>query len=374
MKFSDIPGQDDVKRRLREMADSDRIPHAFVLEGPSGTGKFALARAMAQYIHCKHRTADGEPCGVCPACIQHQTYSNVDTLYSFPVLKNGKQTAISDDYFAEFKDFVEESPFMDFDAWLQKLGNANGRPQMYVEEGAELLRRLGFMSRSTKYKIVLMWLSERMNEETANKLLKLVEEPTGDTIFIMTSDSPREILPTIYSRTQRITVPRYSDADIAMYLVGKGISPGRAADAARVAQGNMNLALRLASDGDGNALYFDLFTSLMRLAYARKVGELRQWSVDVAALGRETSMKFIDYSCRMIRESFIAHLKVDELLSMSDAERAFVSKFFPFINEKNVEDMIAVFDRTRRDIAANANAKIVFFDLAVRIIMYIRRK
>lgn len=374
MKFSDIPGQEQVKARLRSMVDSDRIPHAFVLEGPAGSGKFALARALAQYIHCTHRTPDGEPCGKCPACVQHQSFSHIDTLYSFPVIKNGRQTAISDDYLTEFKDFLGESPFMDFNLWLGKLGNINAQPHMYVEEGAELLRRLGFMTRSSRYKIVLMWLPERLNEETANKLLKLVEEPTGDTVFIMTSDNPRTILPTIYSRTQRIAVPRYSDADVALYLVGKGISPANAADAARVAQGNMNLALRLATGDEENATFFDLFVRLMRLAYARKVGELREWSIEVAGLGRETETKFIDYCCRMTRESFITHLHVDSLLSMSDAEQAFVQKFFPFINEKNVEDIIALFDRSRRDIIANANAKIVFFDVAVKIIMYIRRK
>lgn len=374
MKFSDIPGQEQVKARLRSMVDSDRIPHAFVLEGPAGSGKFALARAVAQYIHCTHRTPDGEPCGRCPACVQHQSFSHIDTLYSFPVIKNGRQTAISDDYLTEFKDFLGESPFMDFNLWLDKLGNINAQPHMYVEEGAELLRRLGFMTRSSRYKIVLMWLPERLNEETANKLLKLVEEPTGDTVFIMTSDNPRAILPTIYSRTQRIAVPRYSDADVALYLVGKGISPANAADAARVAQGNMSLALRLATGDEENATFFDLFVRLMRLAYARKVGELREWSVEVAGLGRETEIKFIDYCCRMTRESFITHLHVDTLLSMSDAENAFVQKFFPFINEKNVEDIVALFDRSRRDIIANANAKIVFFDVAVKIIMYIRRK
>ncbi len=374
MKFSDIPGQEQVKRRLREMVDSDRIPHALLLEGPSGTGKFALARALVQYIHCIARTPEGEPCGKCPACQQHESFMHLDTLYSFPVVKKGRPTALSDDFREEFKEFIAESPFMDFDSWLSRLDNINAQPHIYVEEGSELIRRLSFMTRSSKYKIVLMWLPERLNVETANKLLKLVEEPNSGCIFIMTSDTPRDILPTIYSRTQRIAVPRYSDSEIALYLVGKGISPARAADAARVAQGNMNRALQFAiADENGNK-FFDLFTSLMRLAYARKVAELRQWSLDVAALGRETSMKFIDYCCRLIRESFINHLQVSELSSMSDVEHAFVQKFYPFINEKNVEDLIALFDRSRRDIAANGNAKIVFFDVAVRTIMYLRRK
>lgn len=375
MKFSDIPGQEQVKARLRQMADSDRIPHALMLEGPSGCGKFALARAMAQYVNCRNRTPDGEPCGQCRSCQQYDSFSHIDTIFSFPVIKKKSGSpALSDDFFDDFKELMAESPFMDFDLWLQKLGNINARPQIYVDEGAELLRRLSFMTRSARYKIVLMWMPERMNEDTANKLLKLVEEPVNDTIFIMCSDKPRNVLPTIYSRTQRITVPRYTDAEVALYLVGRGVAPAKAADAARIAEGDMNLALRLSATSEQTDTYFDLFVRLMRLAYARKVGELREWSVEVAGMGREPVMQFIDYCCRMIRESFISHLHVDALLAMSDAERAFVQKFHPFINEKNVEDLIELFDRSRRDIAANANAKIIMFDLAVRTIMYIRRK
>lgn len=376
MKFADIPGHDEVKTRLRAMVDTDRIPHALLIEGPAGTGKFALARAMAQYIHCTNRTPDGEPCGKCPSCQQHLSFNHIDTLYSFPVIKKGRSTAISDDFLPQFTEFVGESPFMDFDLWLEKLDNINARPHIFVEEGAELLRKLGFMNRRSKYKIVLMWLPERLNDETANKLLKLVEEPTGDTIFIMTSDNAREILPTIYSRTQRVNVLRYSDFQVTEWLIERGVAATKAAHAASISKGNLNTALRLAesSDDDSSARFFDLFVSVMRLAYARKVAELRQWSLDVASLGREPAMQFLDYCTHMIRESFVMHLATPGLLSVNDAENAFLSKFFPFINEKNVEDMIDLFNRSRRDIAANANAKIIFFDLAVRIIMLLRRK
>lgn len=375
MRFADIPGHNEAKRRLREMADADRIPHALLIEGPEGIGKFALARAMAQYIHCTARTPDGEPCGHCPACRQHQTFNHIDTIYSFPVVKKSSgKTAISDDYIEQFREFVAESPFMDFELWLEKLDNINAQPHMFVEEGAELVRRLTFMTRQSRYKIVLMWLPERLNADTANKLLKLIEEPIGDTIFIMTSDNVREILPTIYSRTQRLSLTRYSDAEVAGALMAGGMDATTASTLAPLAEGNVCRALRQSRTADDSALNFDLFVRLMRLAYARKVGELRDWSVEVAALGREPAMQFIAYCCRIIRESFVMHLHVDELQSLNQAERAFVAKFFPFINEKNVEDLIAMMDRSRRDIAANANAKIVFFDLAVRTIMYLRRK
>lgn len=375
MKFADVPGHDDVKRRLREMADSGHIPHALLLEGPAGTGKFMLARAFAQYVHCTNRTPEGDSCGVCPSCRQHETFNHIDTVFSFPVIKRkGGGATLSDDYIEEFREFMSKYPFMDFEQWLLALDNINAQPMMYVEEGAELVRRLTYMARRSDFKIVLMWLPERLKEETANKLLKLIEEPFGDTIFVMVSDMPRAILPTIYSRTQRVEVKRYEVAELTAILRGMGCDERLAYDLARVSEGNVNTALRLSELSEERAQQFTLFATLMRMAYQRKVLELRKWSEEVAKLGRETSMQFIDYSTRLIRESFLTHLHMPELLTLDSRETEFVARFFPFINEKNVEDLIRLFDDARRDIAANGNAKIVFFDLAVRVIMLIRRK
>lgn len=375
MRFADIPGHDDVKRRLREMADTGHIPHALLLEGPAGAGKFMLARAFAQYIHCTNRTSDGDSCGVCTACRQHDAFNHIDTVFTFPVVKKkGGGVSLSDDFIEDFRTFITEHPFMDFEHWLTALDNINAQPQIYVEEGAELLRRLTYMARQSQFKVVLMWLPERMKEETANKLLKLIEEPFGDTIFLMVSNNPRAILPTIYSRTQRIEVRRYDTDELEEILHSYGCSWEQARDLARVSEGNVNLALRLSDMSEERTRQFELFATLMRKAYQRNVLELRKWSEEVAKLGRETSMQFIDYATRLIRESFLTHLHVRELLTLDSRETDFVAKFFPFINDKNVEELIALFDDARRDIAGNGNAKIVFFDLAVRVIMLIRRK
>lgn len=374
MRFADIPGHEEEKRRLREMADSGRIPHALLLEGPAGTGKFALARAFVQYIHCRHRTADGDSCGVCDACRQQESFNHIDTIYSFPVVKrkNSKVT-LSDDYIEEFHEFMRQSPFMDFSKWLEMLGNINGQPQIYVEEGNELIRRLTFMTRRSAYKTAIMWLPERMMEPTANKLLKLIEEPFGDTILVFVSNRPRNILPTIYSRLQRVTVSRYSDSELAEILRGDGLDAATAADLARIAEGNVNEALQQSGVGEERLRQFELFVQLMRKAYARRVGELRKWSVEVSELGREGAMRFIDYMTRLLRESFLSHLADPRLLTMNRAELEFVSRFFPFINERNISDFCRLADEARRDIAANGNAKMIFFDMAVRAIMLIRR-
>lgn len=372
MRFADIPGHEAVKDRLRNLVDSGRMPHALLLEGPAGSGKFALARALTQYIHCRNRSG-GDSCGRCPDCVQHQTFSHIDTVYSFPVNKKKGKTTISDDYLAEFQRFITDHPFMDMRLWTPMLDNANSQPQIYVEEGVELLRRLTFMTRRSAYKVALMWLPEKMMVPTANKMLKLVEEPFEDTLFIMSSDQPRLILPTIYSRTQRIEVPRYSDSELSVILTSMGMAPGAVADAVAVAAGNVNEALRMCSEASSRTMFLGLFTELMRKAYSRKVSLLRAWSLQVADLGREGAIQFIDYMSRMVRESFIMHLQDNRLLACSAAEKAFLQRFHPFINNRNVEDFIAQLDSARLQIAANVNAKIVFFDLAVRTIILLRR-
>lgn len=373
MRFADIPFHDDVKQRLREMVDADRLPHALLLEGPSGCGKFMLARALVQYLHCQNRNG-GEPCGQCPACLQHQSFNHIDTLFSFPVVKKSGSTALSADYNDVFCDFLSESPFMDFDTWLMMLDNINAQPQIYVEEGAELLRRLGFTAHGSRYKVVLMWLPERLKEETANKLLKLVEEPSDDTKFIMVSNNSREILPTIYSRTQRISVRRYDDAEIASWLTAqKGIGADDAAAIARLAGGSINRANALLGASKRSKANFDYFVSLMRLAYQRKVSDLRAWSTDLAKEGREGVMSFFEYAARMLRENFIYALGVGTLNCLNAEENSFSSRFSPFVNERNVEELMDVFDKARIDIAANANAKIVCFDVAIKVILLLKR-
>lgn len=374
MRFRDIPGHEDVKERLRAMADERRVPHALLLEGPVGSAKFMLIRALAQYIHCENHTPDRDSCGKCPSCLQHQTFNHIDTIYSFPVIKKAGKSTISNDCFGEFKNFISDSPYMDIEKWIAMLGNINSQPVIYVEEGAELIRRLNFTARQSLFKIVLIWLPERLKEETANKLLKLIEEPHPDTIFLMSSDNSRAILPTIYSRVQRIAVSRYSDDEIKHFLTASyPVSETDAETLARLSSGNVIEALSLVDISRMRQQFLDYFIELMRKAYQRKIGLLRQWSNDVAALGREQIIKFLDYASRLIRENFILNLHVDQLNYLTEDERKFSVNFARFINERNVLKMFEVLNKAREDIAGNANPKIVLFDLAVKTILLIKQ-
>lgn len=356
------------------MIDADRIPHALLLEGMPGIGKFALARAAAQYIHCTNRTPDGDSCGVCPACLQHQSHNHIDTIYSFPVVKKNSKATISNDYAAEFHDYLDREKFMEFDAWMSALSTTTAQPVIYVEEISSLIDRVNLKARQSKYKVVLMWLPERLRPEAANKMLKIIEEPYPDTIFILTSGNPRGILPTIYSRTQRIAVSPYSDSEIEAMLESElAVDPTVAQAAAALAEGSYTAATHLVSIDGERRKFMALFINLMRAAWQRRVKDLREWSVSVAALGREGSLRFYQYCARMIGENYIYNIGDDNLIAMTADEKAFSSKFAPFINERNVEALLSLFNEACTDTQLNANGKIIAFDLAVKTILLLKK-
>ena len=373
MKFSDIISHESAKNRLRVFVDSGRIPHAILLEGQQGIGKFALARAFAQYVHCENRI-NGDSCGCCPSCIQHQSFNHIDTHFVFPIIKKGSgKSAVSDDYIEEWREFLSQNPYMDFDKWLILLDNINAQPHIFVDESLDLIRKLNYTAHKAKYKIVLLWLPERMKLECANKLLKLIEEPFSDTLFVMVSNDSKQILPTIYSRTQRVELLRLGDDSIANYLVEKFASdPTTALSIAHLAEGNINKAEKEFAVSKEKSQFFEMFVELMRLAYQRKINDLKRWSNDAASLGREPAIQFLNYCQRLIRENFIYNLNVNELNYMNKSEAQFSVNFARFITERNVQKLIEVLNKAQIDISGNANSKIVFFDLSIKVILLLK--
>lgn len=376
MKFSEIPGHINIKKRMRQMATADRLPHAIIIEGPEGIGKLAMARAFAQYIHCENPDPEGDACGVCRSCRLHQSMNHVDTHYSFPVVKlDGMNSApVSEDFYQEWSSFVNGRIYTDINSWADTFNKKNGRPIIYVTESEALVRKLAFTSHVSRYKVVILWLPERLNENAANKLLKMIEEPFEDTVFILVTNSPAEILPTIYSRVQRLTMKRLPDEIVAENLMKRGnLSQSDSMSIAHNASGNMIKALKQLEADDDIRTYFDSFVSLMRLAYKRDVKALRDWADDLAATGREKELAFYEYSSRMIRENFMLNFRVPALTYLSDTELAFASKFASFITVANVEKMIQVFNDAQRDIAGNGNGKIINYDVAIKTILLLRK-
>lgn len=374
MRFSDIPGQEEAKRRLRELAEGGRIPHAILLEGPEGTGKHALARAFLQYVGC-HDRRDGDSCGRCASCRQHSALQHIDTVYSFPYVKRKSGgITLSSEYLKEFIEFVHESPFMDSALWLEKLGKPNTRPSMFVEEANELIRRLSFSSHSSPYNSVVIWQVDRLNEPASNKLLKVLEEPPGASIIVMTTDEPMNLLPTIYSRAQRIKVKRLSDEEIADWMVSvSDIDEPAARQIAPLAEGSLLAAQRLLSSRHDTDRFLEFFKSLMRLAYRRDIAGLKEWSLTVATEKRDTIVEFLEYVARMVRENFVANLHRDNLNLMTAAEKEFSVNFARFINEKNVQYIFDGISEAINDIRGNVSPKIVLFDFAITVILRLKQ-
>lgn len=377
MKFCEVIGQKKAIDRIVSMVNRDEIPHAILLYGEQGIPKLALARAFAQYIHCENRI-NGDSCGICPSCKQHQTLNHGDTFYSFPTIKKSsvrEDKACSDDYCEEWREFLFNNPIVeDYEKWLSILKNENAQPSIYKGESVSILHKMTLSSMSSKYKVLIMWLPEKMNISCANKLLKLIEEPSNDSIFILVSDNYSEVLPTIFSRTQRIELNRLSTAEISEYLQSKYnlIQQDATAIAAR-SDGNILRAENSLAYESENKEFFSEFVKLMRLAYSRDLKQLKEWSERIFSYKREKIRRFLKYSSRMVRENYIYNIHEPHLNYLTNQEEEFSIKFSPFINEVNVIKMLEEFNKAEIDITGNGNGKIILFDLAIKITILIKR-
>lgn len=374
MRFSDVIGHKEQIHNLVALANRKRVPHALLFHGPSGVGKTTVARAFIQYLYCSN-PVNGDSCGKCPACLQTSKLNNPDVHFVFPIVKKSNPPkAISADYAQEWSQLLNNFPFMPPLQWLDIIDAGNSRPMIYVNESEELLRISSLSSYGNGKKIFLIWQPEKMNAEAANKLLKVIEEPFEDTVFILVSNNPAEIMPTIRSRLQSFEFKPLPHSEIRDYLLNSGKSPQEAESLAAIARGNMNSASVLAdSSGEFNVFKED-FIQVMRACYARKMPELKTLADKFAAYGREKSLRLLNYFARMIRESFISNLKDPAFVALTPDESTFVEKFHPFINAANVEELASEIDRAVNDISRNANQKIVWFDLFLEFSRLIRTK
>ncbi len=372
MKFSDIIGHHEIKDALRRMVDTGRIPHAIMLSGAPGIGKTRLARAFAQYIHCTSRH-NGDSCGRCPSCIQHQALNNPDMHYIYPVLRQSNpKRSVSLDYIDEWRKMLTEDSYMDPTTWLTLLDAGNSQPAIYVDEADDLNATAALSAFREDYKIFLIWLPERMRPETANKLLKLIEEPFGDTLFILVSNDSSSVLPTIFSRTQRFNLRPLTVPELTEILISEDFDNSTAVNAAPLAEGSIHNARAVAKADNDVAEFSNLFKAIMRAAYARKLGMLRQLTEKASAMGRERLRSFLTYCARMVRENFICNLHQENLNLMTSDEKEFSTRFAPFIHEGNAPQLLNQFSLAIRDIERNANAKIVMFDLGLYLCALIR--
>lgn len=379
MNWSEVIGQEDIKQKLTSMVDDEHVPHAMILCGPYGCGKMAMAMAMASYLLTEGSMRINPQFNKANSEAMIGQWEHPDLHFSFPTIKRAGMSAdhqpVSGDYAKEWRQMLMQGPYFNISQWMDYMDAANQQAIITGAESDELARKLSLKSSLGGYKVAVIWLPERMNLTSANKLLKLLEEPPHQTIFIMASEEPEKLLDTIKSRTQRIDMKRLTNKDICDALVQqRGIDEAAAQRIARLANGNWMNALDALNTSNENRQFFDMFTMLMRLAYTRNIKELKKWSEAVAAYGREKQRRMLVYFIGQVRENFMYNFRNPELTYMTVEEENFSKKFSPFINELNVIEISELMERANRDIGQNANAKVVMFDMALKMIVLLLRK
>ena len=381
MRFCEIIGQEGVKQQLCQTVKDGRIAHALLFTGISGVGKLGLALAYAQYIACPNRS-DSDSCGICPSCLQYQKLQHPDLHFAFPIVK-GDGGDVCDDFVDKFRNLILENTYFDLEDWYRSLGVETKQGMIYEKESSEILRKLSLKSFADGYKVMLIWQPEKMNVHCANKLLKLLEEPPQKTLFLLVSERPEQLLATILSRVQQVRVPRLTEETIAEAIQREytWIETEAAKELAHMANGSYLTALRGMNDSEDNQNFFDDFVALMRNAWL--VGKkkdysallkLRQWSFDMAdsKVGREKQKAFLQYAQRQVRENYIYNFGYREMNFQTENEKQFSTKFAPFIHDGNVEKMMNELGKAEQQIAQNGNAKIIFFDLCLQMIVLVK--
>ena len=378
MFFRDVIGQQEVIGQLIKDAQAGTVPHALLFCGPEGTGKLQTAIAFSRYLLCRDKGTGTESCGTCPSCVKMDKLVHPDLHFVFPVINKSKtagRSTISDDEIGTWREFVLENRYFGFEDWMNAIDAENKQARIFVTESESITSKLSLKSVEGGYKIVIIWHAEKMKAECANSLLKLLEEPPAGTVFILVSDTPEQMLETIVSRTQRIEFKRIPIAEIEVSLTGPGygLDSGNARKIAHFSGGSWLKAVKALRINAESEEFLDYFMQLMRFTYARKLKELKSWSDNMAAGGREWQKRFLEYCQRMIRENFICNFHEPELNYMTEREEQFSIRFAPYVNEKNIIGLTNVISDAQRDIEQNVNSKMIFFDLSLKIIMLMKQ-
>ena len=374
MKFSEVIGQHEISKRMMQMVADEKVPHALMLCGPAGCGKLAVALAMASYL-----LGDRDESANANAVAMLAKFQHPDLHFVYPVIRtagtSSEKKITSDDFTRQWTSLLTETAYFSFEEWLNRMEAVNQQAQIFAAEGDVITHKLSLKSSQGGYKVCLIWLPERMHTTFANKILKLLEEPPAQTVFILVSEEPHLLLETIRSRVQRIDLRRIDDEDIEKALMAKrGLDAGNAHRITRIANGNWLKAKEMLDASNENNQFLDMFIMLMRMAYARNTKGMKKWTDTVSAFGREKQRRMLKYFSLQVRENFMTNFGNPQLTYQTEEEETFSKNFARFINEANVIDINDLLQKARRDIGQNANARIVFFDLALQMIVLLIRK
>jgi DNA polymerase-3 subunit delta' len=370
MNFADILGQEHIKSHLITSTESGRISHAQLFVGFEGSGTLAMAIAYAQYILC-HDNTDKESCKIKCSKLVHP-----DVHFAFPVATTSsiKSKPVSNLFLAEWREFVLQNPYANLFEWLQHIGIEKKQGQIGVDEAEEIVKALKLKSFEGGFKIMIIWMAEKMNIAAANKLLKLLEEPPEKTVFILISEDEEQLINTIKSRCQILHFPVLSDSDIAKGLViQEGTDPPIAKRIAHQSDGNFNKALQLLHNDNSDEQFEQWFITWVRAAFKAKgnasvVQLLVEWSETISKTGRETQKRFLMYCMQFFRQALLLNYNAGNLVFLQPKTPGFkLEKFAPFIHGGNIMEINDELNTAIYHIERNGNAKIVLLDLSIRL-------
>ncbi|MDR3285896.1 MAG: DNA polymerase III subunit delta [Prevotellaceae bacterium] len=375
MLFKEIIGQHELKRQLIQTVSDKRISHAQLFVGAEGSGNLALAIAYAQYICCHDKQAD-DSCGHCKSCIKFQKLVHPDMHFVFPVNTTSKvkKDAISDNFISQWREMVIRFPYFGERTWYEFVGIENKQGNIGKLDAEAIQQKMNFKPYEADYKFMLIWMPERMNTTAANKLLKLIEEPPPNTLFLLVSKNIEQIIKTILSRTHLIRIPPVDEQSIQQMLTDKyDLSPNETQVLTRLATGDVLKAIKIHDRHEAEQDFFDKFKLMMRFAYEQNFPDLLDWAEEMAQLGREQQKSFLYYSQQMIRENFILNRQMQNIVYSIDKEKDFSQKFSRFITPNNVEKIYSAINLALLHIEHNGNQKIIFSDLGIIFTQLLRK-
>lgn len=374
MQFADIPGKAAEKDFLIKSVKEDRIAHAQLFLGRPGSGQLALALAYGTYLQCNHRT-DTDSCGKCPSCLKNAKYAHPDFHFAFPVIKKGdlkRKDTTSNDFLPEWRSTITSNPYLDMDYWIQTLHVENQQPDINTKECLDIIRKLSLKAFESTYKVILIWMPEYLKKE-GNRLLKIIEEPTDNTVILLVAERPEEILGTILSRTQLIKVSPFSDQDVSEYLLETHTQdPTQAQQVAKIAEGNMSMAI---SRVDGSNMDFsENMISWLRTSYKLDPVELSKWVDQMNRNGREIQKSFLKYVITFLREYILSFHHSQYSPQLSEAELKLLHNLGSLLTPEVAESITALLNESIGHISRNANGKIIFMSNSVSIGRMLRSK
>jgi len=376
MLFNQIIGQEHLKNHLQVSAENGRIPHAQLFVGKEGSGTLPMAIAYAQFLLCSSST-DPAACAIKCEKLQHP-----DLHFAFPVTTNDavKKHPVSNLFLKDWRNFIQNHPYGSLFNWLQFIGVENKQGNIGVDEAEAVVKKLQLKSYEGGFKVMLIWMAEKMNIAAANKLLKLIEEPPNKTVFILITENEEQIINTIKSRCQALHFPVLSESDIANSLIERErCSENEATKIAQQAEGNYNKAIHLLQNDASDLVFEEWFVTWIRTAFKAKgnaavVQQLIEWSETIARTGRETQKQFLDYCLQFFRQALLLNYKSDQLVFMETQTGFDLSKFAPFVHAGNILDIEKELNDAMYHIERNGNAKIILLDLSMKLTRFLHKK